>query len=521
MTDQLRSFLSGRWHAPSGKRVALVNPATEDVVAETSSDGLDLKAALAFARDVGRANLAKLSFAERGQRLQKLADLVHEKRDHLIEAGVVNAGNTRGDAKFDVDGAAATLAAYADEAARIGGAGGWLVDGEAAPIGRSAKLAGQHVWVPIEGAAVHVNAFNFPAWGLLEKAACAWLAGVPVVSKPATATALMAWRLAELIVESGILPDGAFSFLAGPAADLLDHVDERDAVAFTGSSDTGAWMRGLEHVRRKSVRLNVEADSLNAAVLGPDVTGEETFDLFVNDVVRDMTQKAGQKCTAIRRVFVPEATLDSVKDALTSRLVDVRVGDPAQDGVTMGPIATASALKNVTDGLARLTRESRVVHRGAAEFARRPDRAAKGFFQEPVLLEVDVDSTADAVHSIEVFGPCATLIPYRGADGVGRMIRDVKRGGGGLVASIYTDDRAFLRTAVDGLAASHGRLFIGSKKSAGGSPGPGTALPQLLHGGPGRAGGGTELGGVRGLHLYMQRVALEGYGPLVEWLAKR
>lgn len=518
MTKTLRSYLAGTWVAGSGSPSALVNPATEEVVAETSSAGLDLRAALAHARDVGGPELRKLSFRERGARLKQLADLIYKNRDALIELGMINAGNTRGDAKFDVDGASAVLAAYAEEAQKLPEGPAWLLDGAPVPVGRTAKVLGQHVLVPIPGAAVHINAFNFPAWGMMEKAACAWLAGVPIVSKPATATALMAHRLAELVVESGIVPEGAFAFLAGPAADLLEHVDERDAVAFTGSSDTGAWIRALEPVRRKSVRLNVEADSLNAAALGPDAeSGGETFAMFVNDVFTDMTQKSGQKCTAIRRVFVPEALVEVVVDALASRLADVKIGDPFADGVRMGPLCSGGALKAVRSALGLLERDAKVAYRGKDEFLCREGFAGKGYFQGPVLLAVAAGADAPAVHAVEAFGPVATVVPYRDA---AELVRLIARGGGGLVASLYSDDRAFLKEALTGIAPHHGRVYLGGKKVAGSAPAPGLALPQLQHGGPGRAGGGSEMGGLHGLRHYQQRVALEGYGPILEWLVK-
>ena len=514
--QQLKSYLSGAWVSGTGRLATLVNPATEEAVAETSSEGLDLKAALEYARAVGGPALRALTFGQRGALLQKIADLIYAHRDELIECGVVNAGNTRGDAKFDVDGASATLHAYAELAKTLPD-GPWLEDGEPVEIG-SKRVSGRHVFVPLEGVAVHINAFNFPAWGMMEKAACAWLAGMPVLTKPATATSLMAHRLAELVVESDLLPAGTFSCLTGPASDLLQHVDERDVVAFTGSNDTGAWIRDIEHVRTKSVRLNVEADSLNAAVLGPDVTrGSETFDLFIGDVFRDMTQKAGQKCTAIRRVFVPESALEDVREALIERLEGLVIGDPAVDGVRMGPIANASALKSVQEGLAKLEQDAKVAWRGEGRFQVQDGNEGKGFFQPPTLLELATGQDAPHVHSIEVFGPAATLIPYAEDEAA---FAGVRRGGGGLVCSIYTDDRAFLKASVNGVAASHGRLYLGSKKMAGGAPGPGMALAPLQHGGPGRAGGGAELGGLRGVVHNMQRVALEGYGPLLDWLVK-
>jgi 3,4-dehydroadipyl-CoA semialdehyde dehydrogenase len=518
MVVELKSYLCGEWKAGTGKAATLSNPATGEALAQASSAGLDLKAALAFAREVGGPALRQLTFAQRGEILTKLATLMHKNRDALIELGVKNAGNTRGDAKFDVDGAAAVLAYYGEFAKTLPAKGHWIPDGGKLNLGISERFSGQHVWVPIDGVAVHVNAYNFPAWGLMEKAACSWLAGVPVLSKPATSTALMAHRLAELVIDSGLLPRGAFSFLAGPAGDLMQHVDERDAVAFTGSSGTGAWMRSLEHVRAKSVRLNVEADSLNAAILGPDAeAGSETFELFVGDVFRDMTQKAGQKCTAIRRAFVPEALLDAVREALCARLAEVKIGDPAVDGVRMGPLASHDALKTAREGLAKLEAAAKVAYRGAGPFLIKPGDEGKGAFLAPVLLEAACDAPLGAINEIEVFGPVSTLIPYSEPCA---MMTLVKQGGGGLVASVYSDDRKFLKDCVGAIAATHGRLFLGSTKIAGQSPGPGTALSQLQHGGPGRAGGGCELGGERGLFHNMQRVALEGYGPMLDFLTQ-
>ncbi|MEO7093231.1 MAG: 3,4-dehydroadipyl-CoA semialdehyde dehydrogenase, partial [Polyangiales bacterium] len=330
-TKTLSSHVGGAWVSGKGKLAQLVNPTTEEVLAETSTEGVDMAAAVTYARDVGGKALRALSFKERGEALRKVSRAIHAHRDELIALGIANAGNTRGDAKFDIDGASATLAAYADLGTELGDTR-LLVDGEPSNIGRSSKLTGQHVWTPREGVAVHINAFNFPAWGLAEKAAVAILAGVPVISKPATSTALMAHRLMEIIVTEDLLPKGALSFLAGSTNDLVDHLDHQDVLAFTGSGAVGAQLRGSKGVVARSVRVNVEADSLNAAILGPDAEpGSETFDLFVRDVVRDVVQKAGQKCTAIRRAFVPKDRLRAVREAIIERLADVKVCDPSRD----------------------------------------------------------------------------------------------------------------------------------------------------------------------------------------------
>jgi 3,4-dehydroadipyl-CoA semialdehyde dehydrogenase len=361
---------------------------------------------------------------------------------------------------------------------------------------------------------VHVNAFNFPAWGLAEKAACALLAGMPVISKPATSTCLLAFRLMEILVEGKILPPGALSFVAGSPGDLLSHLGGQDVLAFTGSSDTGAAIRLMPNIAKGSVRVNVEADSLNGAVLGPDVEpGSETYNLFLKDVVRDMTQKAGQKCTAIRRIFVARARLSQVREDLVERLRDVKVGDPALEGVNVGPLSTAQQLRDVRAGIERLAAESKVALGGTGPFEKVGVKGDKGYFVAPTLFVHEGPAAAKVVHEHEVFGPVATLLPYQDTAGV---IADVQKGAGGLVCSVYSDDRAFVGEMVFAIAPFHGRLMLGSEKIADQTPGPGTVLPQLVHGGPGRAGGGEELGGVRGLAFYSQRTAIQGARPVLD-----
>lgn len=507
----LRSYVCGRWTEGKGEGQDVLNPATEDVLGRLSSKGIDRAAALEHARRHGGPALRALTFAGRGAVLQSVADALAGVREELITLAVANGGNTRGDAKFDIDGAVATLTAYA-EIGRTLGDRTFLVDGDSIPIGRTPRLVGQHLLVPRQGVAVHINAFNFPAWGLAEKAAVAWLAGVPVLSKPASSTALVAHRLAEVVIEKGLLPEGALSLLLGEAGDLLDHVDVQDVVAFTGSGPTAARIRTHPQVVQRSVRVNVEADSLNAAVLGPDVeAGSETYALFLKDVVRDITQKAGQKCTAIRRVLVPGPALGRVGDDLAAALRPVKLGDPARDDVRMGPLATRAQLEHVCEGITRLNAEGeRLAGAEPATPVGVPE--GRGFFVPPTLFRAE--SAARVVHEREVFGPVATLIAYSGTAEDGGEI--VARAGGGLVASVYSDDTAFVRDVTLRLAPHHGRLFLGSAKIAEVSPGPGTVLPSLVHGGPGHAGGGEELGGIRGLSFYMQRVALEGSRPVIE-----
>jgi len=511
--ETLQSYLAGEWIAGTGKMATLVDPTTEAPVAQASTEGLDLGRAIAFARSEGGPALRALTFAQRGELLRGLARLLHTHRDALIELAIKNGGNTRSDAKFDIDGASGTLAYYADLGKELGDQR-FLLDGEGIQLGRSPRFFGQHVSVPRHGVAVHVNAFNFPAWGLGEKAACALLAGMPVVAKPATSTALVTWRIVQLIVEAGLLPRGALSLVTGAPGDLLTHLGGQDVLAFTGSSDTGRAIRLMPNIAGGSVRVNVEADSLNGAVLGPDVQpGSDTYNLFLKDVVRDMTQKAGQKCTAIRRVFVARALLDQVQGDLVERLRDIKVGDPALDGVIVGPLATAQQLRDVRAGIERLAAEATVAHGGLGAFEKVGVAGDKGYFVQPTLLVNASPEAARAVHEHEVFGPVSSLLPY--ADTTS-LIGDVQKGAGGLVCSVYSDDRAFVSDMVFGIAPFHGRLMLGSEKIADQAPGPGTVLPSLVHGGPGRAGGGEELGGLRGLAFYSQRTAIQGARPVLD-----
>jgi len=507
----LKSYLRGEWVEGRGELATLFNPTTGEPIAKAGTGGIDLKAALEHARAEGGPALRAMTFAERGAVLKAMSKAIHEAREELIEASILNGGTTRSDAKFDIDGASGTLAYYASVGKQLGDKKTIVEEPE--QLGRGARFFGAHVWVPLRGVAVHVNAFNFPAWGLAEKAAVALLAGVPVISKPATATALLTVRVMEKIVATGAVPRGALQLVAGSTQDLLEQLGPQDALAFTGSGDTGTKLRGLGNVLARSTRVNVEADSLNAAVLAPDAD-DETYAMFLRDVSKEMTQKSGQKCTATRRIFVPRDAIDRVQSDLAERLADVKVGDPALAEVTMGPLATAQQRDDYRAGVAKLEASgARVVFGSATE----PDvigaDAQKGYFVGPVLLRADAPATANAVHEHEVFGPCATLMPYEDAN---EVVELVARGGGGLVASVYGDDRELLSTLILGLAPHHGRVLVGSKKVADQAIPPGLVLPSCVHGGPGRAGGGEELGGERGLRFYMQRCAVQGDRALLD-----
>ncbi len=501
----LESYVQGRWQAGQGPLRTLVDPTTEEPLAACGTAGIDFRGALAHAREKGGPALRALGFEKRGECLKSLSAAIHEHRDELLELSIRCAGTTRSDAKFDVDGATGTLAAYAHFAKELKGA--FLPDGSGVQLGRTARFWGQHILVPKHGVGVHINAFNFPAWNMAEKISCALLAGVPVVEKPGTPTAMLAWRVAEIIVQSGLLPEGSFQFLCGGAGDLLEHLGAQDVLAFTGSSATGAQLKGHQNVARTNVHVNVEADSLNAAILGPDVeTDSSAYGMFLANVELDMVQKAGQKCTAVRRIFVPKERLEDVTHDLVERLARVRVGDPREEGTRMGPLVSAEALRDVRAGIDRLAENAQVLCGGSARLRE------KGFFVAPTLL-LARDPDGEVLHSLEVFGPVATLIPYSGETQEAARLANL--GGGGLVASVYSNDRPWTEATVLGISPWHGRVWIGSDKVAEQAVPPGTVLPASVHGGPGRAGGGQELGGLRGLEPYLQRTAVQGFQGLV------
>ena len=503
----LSSYLQDRWIAGEAPHSTLYNAVTGEPCAQTSTRGLDLGSALAHARTVGGPALRAMSFAERGELLKRLSSVIHAHRDELIELAQENSGNTRGDAKFDIDGAMGTLAYYAGVGARMGDRT-YLLDGAQERFSRSKRFLAQHLLVPRHGVAIHINAFNFPAWGLGEKAAVALLAGMPMLAKPATSTAVVTARLVELWVEHAELPAGVISLLSGSAGDLLDHVGPQDVIAFTGSGDTGAKIKGHPAVLRHNVPVNVEADSLNAAVIGPDAEiGSDTFEMFISDVVRDMSQKAGQKCTATRRIFVPTDLVDDVLDVLTERLDQQVVGDPTQRVTTVGPLASAAQQRDILAGMEALAQSAQKVWGGG-------EVPSHGYYVPPTLFRSDAGLDAPFVHEHEVFGPVATVLPWEGD--AATLVQMVSKGGGGLVCSVYSDDVTWCGEVLLGLAPWHGRLYWGSRKVHDQGTGPGTVMPGLVHGGPGKAGGGEELGGQRGMRLYWQRTAVQGDRALLQ-----
>jgi len=510
----LKSYVENRWHEAQGDWVRLVDPCSEETVARASSTGIDFAGVVEHARVHGQASLKALSFAERGALLARMSASLQELRDELIAVSLENTGTTRKDAKFDIDGGIFTLSFYAQLGEELGQRP-FLLDGEGLQLGRSSRFWGQHVLAPRTGVAVHVNAFNFPVWGLAEKAACALLAGMPVITKPATSSALVAYRAVEALVQKCDLPPGVLSLICGSTGDLLDRLGPQDVLAFTGSAATALKLRGKANLLASSTRVNIEADSLNAAILGPDVDpAGETWSAFSRDVVRELTQKSGQKCTAVRRILVPRVRLDEVQQMLSERLAETVVGNPADPSVSMGPLATAQQLDDAIGGVKRLSEGASVVlgHGGRVDGVGNP--AGKGFFFGPTLLRAEDARGAGAVHDHEVFGPVATLLPYDGSAEEAAALVGLAQGS--LVTSVYSDSREFLAGFLSHGASSSGRIYVGSEKVAGQLPGSGVVMPELLHGGPGRAGGGEELGGMRGLNLYLQRAALTGDRGLIE-----
>lgn len=514
-TVMIESFVAGRWIAGRGPGQPLIDPTTGVELARASTDGIDFAAALAHARDVGGPALRRLSYGERAQLLRAVADCLAARRADYVGIARANSGNTDADAAIDIDGAIGTLGFFA-RAGRTLGDARLIADGGLVRMGKDEAFQALHVMVPVRGVAIHINAFNFPAWGLWEKAAVSLLAGVPVVAKPATATCWLAQRMVRDVIEAGILPDGVLSILCGGAGNLLDHVAEGDVVAFTGSAGTAARVRGRRRVVERFIRVNVEADSLNACILGPDVRPDAPeFDLFVREVAREMTVKAGQKCTAIRRVLAPAPVAGAVAEAVAARLARTTVGDPRNPEVRMGPLAGRDQLAAARQGLAALAPETGVVFDGAGSTLvdADPDRGA---FLFPTLLRADDPGSAHAIHEVEVFGPVATVMAYRDAQDAFALAR---RGRGSLVASVFTADPAFMADAAVELADMHGRILMIDAGVGKASTGHGIVMPMCLHGGPGRAGGGEELGGLRGLAFYHQRTALQGPAARLEAVA--
>jgi len=511
MSQILQSFIGGRWFGAEGATV-LRSAVNGRPVASTHAEAIDFGEALQHARTVGLANLLAMDFQQRAQRLRALAKYLAEHKEELYAVSA-HTGATRADSWVDIEGGAGTLAAYAG----IGGnelpSGNLVHEGPAMPLGKKGGFAGTHILVPRRGVAVHINAFNFPVWGLLEKWAPSFLAGMPCIGKPATSTSYLTEALVRLMHRSGLLPEGSLQLVIGSTGDLLDRLDGMDVVTFTGSADTAAKLRVHPNIVRQSIPFNAEADSLNCAILAPDVTpDDEEFDLFVKEVAREMTVKSGQKCTAIRRAIVPRQHIDAVAEKLRARLAKTVVGDPAREDVRMGALASHAQQADVAERVRLLMQGAELVYGERDGFAPQGEGVAEGAFFAPTLLLARDPLGNDAVHDIEAFGPVSTLMAY---DGLDEALALAARGRGSLVGTLVTKDPATAARAIPIAAAHHGRMLVLDREAAAESTGHGSPLPFLKHGGPGRAGGGEELGGLRAVKHYLQRAALQGSPSMI------
>jgi len=504
---RLKSYLADRWQAGTGRATLLLDASTGEAVAESASGGLDYDGALKHARAAGGGALRAMTFHERAAMLRTLGKRLFDFKDEFYELSY-RTGATKTDSWIDIDGGIGTMLVFASKGARELPNSRVYLDGGVEPLSKGGSFAGQHICVPLEGAAVHINAFNFPVWGMLEKLAPALLAGVPAIVKPATATSYLTERVVHRIIETGLLPAGALQLICGGVGDLLDHLGCQDVVSFTGSASTAAALRTHPAVIRHSVRFVAETDSLNSSILGPDAApGTAEFDLFVREVAREMTVKAGQKCTAIRKAIVPRGRMAEVVDALQAELARAVVGDPRAEGVRMGPLASLAQRDEVVARIEDLRAEAELVSGDPERFEVTGGDRSRGAFMPPMLLLCRDAASARAVHSVEAFGPVSTVMGY--AD-TADAIALARRGEGSLAGSVFTADDRVAAELVLGLAPYHGRVLVVNRHCAKESTGHGSPLAPLVHGGPGRAGGGEELGGIRGVLHYMQRTAVQG-----------
>lgn len=504
---QVKNYVCGQWIAGEGVETNVYNAITGEQIGSTSSKGIDIQAVLQYGRTVGGAKLRKMTFQERGLMLKDLAMflLSNKEKYYTISAWT---GATRVDSWIDIEGGIGNLFANASLRRQFPDLP-FYVDGTAAPLSKNGTFIGHHIMVPKEGVAVHINAFNFPVWGMLEKIAVNLLAGVPAVVKPSSSTGFLTEAVVQDIIASKVLPEGSLQLLSGSARDLIHYVQSTDVVTFTGSASTGLLLKANPIIAQENVPFNLEADSLNASILGEKATpGTEEFELFIKEVTREMTVKSGQKCTAVRRIIVPESLVEDVQKALSARLASVKIGDPAVEGVRMGSLASLGQVEAVRNSVLELKKSQSIVYGDLDDFEVIGADKSKGAFFSPILFRNDNPFKQTEVHEIEAFGPVATLMPYKSLD---QAIELAKMGKGSLVSSIVTPCNKEATEYVLGAANMHGRILVLNKECAKESTGHGSPMPLLTHGGPGRAGGGEEMGGKRGVLHYMQRTAIQGH----------
>ena len=504
---KLQNFAENQWIVGSDDGKPLTSAVDGRPVANISSAGVDFAGMLNYARSTGGPNLRQYTFHDRAFMLKDLAKYLMEQKREFYELST-DTGATRSDSWIDIDGGTSTLFVYSGKGRREMPNDTVYLDGPTEALSREGTFVGQHICTPRHGAAVHINAYNFPCWGMLEKLAPCLLAGVPAIVKPASSTAYLTELMVRRIVDAGILPEGSIQLICGSTGDLFDHLTCQDMVAFTGSKNTAEMLQQHPRVVSESVHFTAETDTLNASILGPDaVPGTPEFDLFIKEVTREMTSKAGQKCTAIRRIIAPSNMAADVVRALSTALAEVRIGHPGSKDVDMGALASQGQRDEVRSRVNDLAAEAEVVYGNREDFDVTDADARKGAFFMPTLLHCEKPLSSSAVHSVEAFGPVSTVLPY---DTLDEAVELARLGGGSLAGSVITNDNDVARELVLGAAAWHGRMVVINRHCAAESTGHGSPLPHLIHGGPGRAGGGEELGGIRGALHYMQRTAVQG-----------
>lgn len=502
-----QNYILGNWISGDGVETQLFHAVTNAELGSVSSAGIDYEQVLDYGRRTGGRALRKMTFQERGRMLKALALFLMERKDRYYEVSSWT-GATKVDSWIDIEGGIGNLFANASLRKQFPDLP-YYVDGSAAPLSKNGTFIGHHIMVPKEGVAVHINAFNFPVWGMLEKIAVNLMAGVPALVKPSEYTCYLTEVVVRDIIASKILPEGSLQLICGLGRGILDHVDARDIVTFTGSASTGKLLKGLPRISQESVSFNLEADSLNATVLGKKaIPGTVEFDLFIKETVKEITIKAGQKCTAVRRIMVPEELIDEVQSAISARLASTKIGNPSEEGVRMGPLATRLQAERVRSSVEELSKSQRIVFGDMDHFDIIGDSAKREAFFSPILFRNDDPFHQTACHDIEAFGPVATIMPYKDLDDA---IELAKMGKGSLVSSIVTPDNQEAREYVVGAASMHGRILVLNEHCAKESTGHGSPMPLLTHGGPGRAGGGEEMGGKRGVLHYLQRTAIQGH----------
>jgi oxepin-CoA hydrolase / 3-oxo-5,6-dehydrosuberyl-CoA semialdehyde dehydrogenase len=508
----VENFAEGHWVKGAGTREEIASALTGALIAETGSGGLDFASMTAFARKKGGSALRVMTFHDRANMIKALAQAILARKEELYELSF-NTGATRSDSWIDIEGGAGTLFSYASKGKRELPNERFIIDGDMEVLGKTGSFIGQHLYTSMQGVAVHINAYNFPVWGMLEKLAPTFLAGVPAIVKPASSTGYVTELAVRIMIESGVLPEGALQLISGSAGDLLNHLTCQDSVAFTGSAKTSILLQQHPTIAREAVRFTAERDSLNASILGPDATEQSPeFDLFIKEVAKEMTVKAGQKCTAIRRAFVPRNLMDAVTDALAARLAKTTIGDPRRDDVRMGALVSKNQCDDVRSKVAALSKVASIVYGDPEKVTVLGEGLENGAFMAPILLRADTPWTADAIHTDEAFGPVSTLMPY---DDTADAIALANHGLGSLALSVITHDNTVARDFIMGAGAFHGRMVFINRDCAKESTGHGSPMPVLVHGGPGRAGGGEELGGIRGVKHYMQRTAVQGHPTMV------